>query len=215
MDVVPPCPLPAAALVWERAPGRFAPTVVCKATVALEPGSSTLAADEEPILDRETHWDDDPKRSLFAPCDLVPFKPRAEVVLVGSAYARNDVPVRSVVARLIVGEVDKAVEVFGPRVRTRDGDLREGKRWTKMPLLYERAAGGPGTANPVGISPDGPRDLYGQVQLPNLQPAGGSLEPIGFGPIAAGWTERRSKSPRADHDAIRAPFGEGFDPAFF
>ncbi len=220
MDVVSLSTLPAAAFVWQPAPDRWAITVVCKATFTLEPGSAALAADQEPIRDKETHWDDDPKKSLFSPCDLVPFKRRADVVLVGSAYARNDVPVRSAVARIVVGDVDKSIEVFGPRVRTRDGELREGKRWTKMPLLYERAAGGPGTPNPVGIRPDGPRDLYGQVQLPNLQPPGleigdATIPTVGFGPIAAGWIDRRSKAPKADHDPARAPFGEGFDPAFF
>src|SRR4051812_5800220 len=142
MDVTSLCPLPAAQLIWQPAPGRYALTVVCKATYVLEPGFCPLAAEQEPINDQENHWDDDPKRSLYAPADLVPFKLRAEVVLVGSAYAPQGQPVRSLLVRFCVGTVDKSIEVFCPRVSTRDGDVREGKRWTKMPLLYERAAGG-------------------------------------------------------------------------
>lgn len=217
MDVLSLCPLPAAHLLWQRAPARWALTVICKATFLLEPGTSALAPEQEPLNDQENHWDDDPQRSLFAPSDLVPWKPRADIVLVGSAFARSGLPVRSLVVRMSVGEVDKSIEVLCPRLRTRDGELREGKRWTKMPLLYERAAGGPDTSNPVGLPRGGPRDAYGQVQLPNLQRPGlvgdAPIEPIGFGPLAAGWSERKHKAPGLE--APHAPFGDGFDPTFF
>jgi hypothetical protein len=219
MELVSLCPLPVAHLLWQPAPSRHALTIVCKATYALEPGTAALAPEQEPLNEQENHWDDDPARSLYAPSDLVPWKPRAEVLLVGSAHAPRGQPVRSLVVRLTIGPVDKSVEVVCPRVRTRDGELREGKRWTKMPLLWERAAGGPDTYNPVGVRRDAPRDLYGQRPLPNLQAPGLSpdaFEPIGLGPIAAGWSDRRRRAGGlAPADLLRAPFGEGFDPAYF
>src|SRR5690242_12743932 len=141
MDVLSLCPLPAAPLIWQPAPSRWALTIVCKATYRLEPGIAALAAEQEPILPRETHYEDDPDRSVLAPADLVPMKPRADVVLVGNAYARNGQPVRSLTVRMNVGKIDKSIEVMCARLRTRDGELREGKRWTKMPLYWERAAG--------------------------------------------------------------------------
>lgn len=223
MDLLSLCPYPAAPLVWQLTPSRWVLTVVCKATYTLTPGVVGPTAEQEPIQDEDAHWDDDPGRSLFAPADLVPFKPRADVMLVGCAYARNGQPARSLVVRLNVGKIDKSIEVLCPRVRTRDGELREGKRWTKMPLLYERAAGGPRTENPVGIHDDSVRDPYGQLALPNLQAPGLSLpqdklpKPIGFGPIAGDWPARRGRVPRGsgDRDWARAPYGEGFDPAYF
>lgn len=223
MDLLSLCPYPAAPLVWQLTPSRWVLTVVCKATYTLTPGVVGPSAEQEPIQDEDAHWDDDPGRSLFAPADLVPFKPRADVMLVGCAYARNGQPARSLVVRLNVGKIDKSIEVLCPRVRTRDGELREGKRWTKMPLLYERAAGGPRTDNPVGIHNDSVRDPYGQLALPNLQAPGLSLPqdklppPIGFGPIAGDWPARRGRVPRGsgDRDWARAPYGEGFDPAYF
>lgn len=193
MDVVSLCPLPVQKLAFSPAPGRHAFVVVAKATFALEPGVSPLAKDQEPLRERESHWEDDPKRSLYAPADLVPAKPRAEVMLVGSAYAPQQQPVRSLVVRLRVGSVDKSIEVFCPRVCTRDGEVREGKRWTKMPLLYERAAGG--------------RDIYGQIQLPNLQPPGitakelEGIDPIGFGPLAA--VHSQAAPPDQQLDSLR------------
>jgi hypothetical protein len=223
MDVLSLCPLPAAPLLWQLTPSRWVVTVVCKATYRLEPGVVALAAEQEPIHDEENHWEDDPAKSLFAPADLVPFKQRADVVLVGSAFARGGQPVRSLIVRLNVGKIEKAVEVLCPRLRTRDGELREGKRWTRMPLIYERAAGGKGTDNPVGIGKDAPRDQYGQLGLPNLQPPGLPPDPdrmppsIGLGPVAADWPSRLALLPAShpDRDWARAPFGEGFDPMFF
>src|SRR6185437_14798586 len=109
--------------------------------------------DQEPIHERDGYWDDDPRRSLYAPNDLAPFKPHADVLLVGHAYAPRSEVARSLTARLIVGEAEKAVEVVCPRVLGPEGDLREGARWNKMPLRYEYAAGGLSTWNPVGVGP--------------------------------------------------------------
>src|SRR5262249_15774575 len=145
-------------------------TVVCKATYALEPGESKLAPDQEPVHDREGHWDGDPRRSVHVPSDLAPFKPRADVVLVGHAYAPRSELARSLGVRLMVGERGTAVEVYCPRALGREGDLREGARWNKMPIRYEYAAGGVETWNPVGVGPGAPADAYGQRPLPHLQP---------------------------------------------
>src|SRR5206468_2579065 len=111
----------------------------------------------------------DPQRSLYSPSDLAPFKQRGDVMLVGHAFAPRGEPVRSLVVRIIVGEVDKSIEVHGERAWSPDGLLREGPRFAKMPLRYERAAGGPDTRNPVGIRPDGRPDVYGNVAIANLQ----------------------------------------------
>ena len=222
MDLESHCPLPAAQLIWRRAPSRWALTLVCKATFRLEPGVAPLAGEQEKIHHRESHWEDDPARSLLSPSDVVPFKPHAEVVLVGNAYAREGQPVSSLVVRLGVGKVDKSIEVLASRSVGRDGLVRPGKRWTKMALVYERAAGGPGTDNPAGIWPGGPRDSQGEMRWPNLQPPGfpigGPLPPpIGFGPVAASWPARRSKEPAEapERDWTHSPFGEGFDVGYF
>src|SRR5580698_2170648 len=154
MDVVSLCPLRVGSLLWQPRRGTWVLTAVCKATYVLLPAESPLAQAQEYPNEDEGHWNDDPARSLHAPCDLVPFKPRADVVLVGHAFAPRKEPARSVVARLVVGEVSKAVEVWCDRVWMQDGTLREGPRFVKMPLRYERAAGGPDTGNPVGMRLD-------------------------------------------------------------
>jgi hypothetical protein len=227
MNVISVGPFLTGSLFWRPAPDLWVLTVVAKGTFALKPGKVSLAAEQQSIHAREIHWSDDPARSLHAPSDLVPFKRRVDVVLVGQAFAPRGAPAQSLVARLAVGSVDKAIAVRADRALTRDGEIREGARWASMPLLYERAAGGPDTWNPVGVSLEAPPDAYGQRLLPNLQPttatpaeAAEPGAPIGFGPIAAEWRVRRD---RLRHRAEAwnearfedVPIGDDFDAAYF
>ncbi len=172
MDVVSYCPLRVASIPWQPRAGAWALTVVCKATYNLLPVTSKLADAQDEPLAADAHWSDDEARSLHFASDLVPFKRRADVVLVGHAYAPRQEPVSSLVARLIVGDVDKSIEVVSDRAFAQDGSLREGSRFIKMPLVYERAAGGPDTMNPVGVRGDAGPNRYGLIPLPNLLPPG-------------------------------------------
>ncbi|MFT3764205.1 MAG: DUF2169 domain-containing protein [Minicystis sp.] len=200
MDVVSACPLRVASIVWQPRAGAWAITVVCKATFALLPGVSPLAEEQEDIFEADAHWDDDPRRSLAAASDLAPFRRRAEVILVGHAHAPDRIPVATLLARLVVGDVDKSIRVVGDRLFSLDGQLSEPARFTRMPLGWERAGGGPDTTNPAGIRADGRPDARGRTPLPNLFPPGAHVaergafvEPIGFGPIAPTWPSRVAK----------------------
>jgi hypothetical protein len=226
MRIVAASPLRTGSVVWQEQPGQYTLTVVCKATYALGPLTAPLLADPDEVNERDNHWDDDPQRSLYLPSDLAPFKPQPEVILVGSAFAPRAQPVRSLHVRLVVGEVDKSIEVFCPRVWMADGTLRDGPRWTQMPLRYERAAGGPGSWNPVGIGADAV-DRYGRRAVPNLQlpgvavsEPGDVIHPCGLGPIAPTWPSRRERlrdraARWSDARWSEEPLGDGFDGAFF
>ena len=225
MDVVSAPALRASSILWQGTTRVL--TVVCKVTFALAPGESTLAPDPEGIHEHDAHEGDDPAKSIVAPSDLVPFKGRADVILVGNAYAPRGEPARSLVARMIVGELDKAIEVQHDRAWSHEGALHEGSRFTSMPLAYERAAGGPDTSNPVGVRADARPNTYGMVSLPNLQPPGlqiaartDVIAPVGFGPIAPTWPTRREKLGR--HAATwnarswnQAPLPRDIEPAYF
>ena len=200
MEVVSACSLPVGSIVWQARSGSASLTVVCKATYALGPVESQLASEQDPLHEGDQFWNDDPRRALRLAGDFAPFKRRADVLLTGHAYAPRGEPARSIVARLLVGEVDKAVEVFADRVFTAEGQLREGPRFTRSPLLWQHAAGGPDTMNPVGVRRDAPPDIYGQRALPRLQPPGlhvtgpdDYIPPVGFGPIAPSWPDRRAR----------------------
>ncbi len=92
MEVVSCSPLPVSSLLWQPQPSAWAFTFVCKATFYLQAGVAPLAASQQPIYEDDVHWNDDPARSLYAPSDLYPLKPRADVLLVGSAFAPQGTP---------------------------------------------------------------------------------------------------------------------------
>ena len=97
-----------------------------------------------------------------------------------------------------------------------------------MPLGYERAAGGPGTSNPIGVRTGGAAqpDVDGAVRLPNLQPvarrpraAAVHIAPVGFGPLPGAFPDRRRRLGRAggrsDARLVEAPLPEDFDFGYF
>ena len=226
MDVIALSPLRTGSVVWQPRRGSWVLTAVCKATFSLAQTESTLAEEQEYPNEDDNHWNDDPARSLYSPSDLVPYKPRADVMVVGHAFAPRKEPARSVVARIIVGEMSKAIEVWCDRSVAQDGSLREGPRFVKMPLRWERAAGGVETQNPVGMRLDARPDAYGTVAVPNLQPPGmivtslrDFIEPVCFGPIAATWAPRRDRLGRHagtwSPSWSQQPMPEDIDPGFF
>ena len=227
MQVVSECPLRVASVLWRAPNGGLFLTVACKATYSLRPSVSPLAKEHEDLNEADSYWDDDDeRRSLSAPTDLAPMKPRADVLLVGHAYAPAGRPVEALSARLAVGTISKTIDVFGDRSLSQDGRLRGPKEFVKMSLRWERAAGGPGTPNPVGVAP-AMQDPSGHRVLPNLQPPGlpiGNnsevIPAIGFGPIAPTWPDRAANLHRhaAGWDHARwhlQPLPDDIDPAFF
>lgn len=222
MDVVSAGPLRVASLRWRGQRAGEVLTVVAKATFHLQPGACVLANEQEDPNEQENHWDDDEKRSLYSPTDLVPWKPRPEVTLVGNAFAPHGEPVSRLVARMIVGSADKSIVVHGERAFSHEGALREGARFTRMPLRWERAAGGPETKNPVGIAHA--MDARGWMPLPNLEPFGAGvtradqhIEPACFAPIAADWPSRRERISLARGGGFTPsePVSDAFDPLYF
>ncbi len=107
MDIVSFCALRVSSLPWQPREGAFALTVICKATFELGPGASLIATVQEAV------WD-----ATRAASDLAPFKRRADVLVVGHAFPPNGRPASapvSLVARLGVGSMQKAIEVRADR----------------------------------------------------------------------------------------------------
>ncbi|MBL9023285.1 MAG: DUF2169 domain-containing protein [Myxococcales bacterium] len=215
--------VPAAAVLWSSAGSRPSATLVCKLTFDLAPGKLQRSPGQEPIVEADRFWDESPARSLRFASDLSPRKPKLDVYVVGHAYAPGGRSTRSVVARLVVGTLDKSIEVLADRSAGPDGTILHGPKFSQMPLVYERAIGGPRTWNPIGIRPD-VRDAYGRSALPNLLPVSArpdvTPEPAGFGPIAPRWPGRLEKlgrfAPTFPHEAwTREPLPAGFDFAYF
>lgn len=197
MDLISQCALRVANVVWRPGHGGFAFTVVCKATFELRPDVSPLAVEQEAVALADVYAGEG--GGITVASDLVPFKKRPEVLLTGHAYAPEGRPVPSLLARLVVGEIDKTVQVVGDRHFGRDGKLGDPAYFTGMPLGWEHADGGLNTFNPAGraLGSAARSDALGRVFAPNLLPVGlrlksrsDTVSPVGFGPIAPRWPSR-------------------------
>jgi hypothetical protein len=196
VSIVDLSPLKSATLVWRPQRGGAVATIVCKSTYELKAGVAKLHEVQDGPNKRDFHAENNPQLGLYSASDLVPYKPRADVLVVGRAYSKPNELARVVVARVQVGTVDKRIEVHAERWLQRDGRVVDDKFFSKMPIGYERAAGGPGTMNPAGMSLSSKPDSRGRLKLPNVQrpgeaiTKGSELTPIGLGPLPASWPAR-------------------------
>lgn len=228
VKVTSSCPLRVASVVWQPAEGLFMLTVLGKATFDLRPEESPLADNQDEPTPRDDYWNNDESASLRAACDIVPFKHAADVLVVGYAYAPpvlSDWPFHT---RLVVGNgIDKVIEIHGERHWTKDDQLIQNPCSPRVPLRWERAAGGPGSSNPVGMLPVTRLEVGQSRKLPNLEPRHTRLSrptdeipPIGYGPIAPSWPERKALidtregdwDPACWHEKPLAPY---VDASFF
>jgi hypothetical protein len=220
MSIVQLSPLRVGTLAWQPEPGAWTLTVCVKATFTLAHGEpARLAAVDEPIGPAILE-PGGTNASLRAPADLVPFKRRADVLLVGHAYAPRGEPTTDLVARMTLGDLTKSIGITGDRRWTRtSAGLRPGAPvpFTRMPLRYERALRSP--YNPVGLDP-ATLPIEGAPALPNLE-ATSVLEEggtVGFGPIAPSWPGRRELAADAAPawlERAEGPAPAGFDFGYF
>ncbi len=199
-------------VVWRPSPARWAITVCVKAMFSIARDEPTLLGATDPFF-ADRGWDDDPNGSLFTACELVPRKPRADVELVGYAYAPFRTAPSSLMVRVSVGSWSKAVCVYGDRRWQREisGSLQAVQHpLTAVALRYERGARD--AHNPLGFDLDAtftdddeslsdPHDSeraareidttlkLGAVAAPNLEPAEGHA-PC-FGPTRLIWRADR------------------------
>jgi hypothetical protein len=175
----------AATLVY-RVGGELRLTTVVKATFALVPDGPMAQLDADPIARADAFRERGTLSALLAPTDLVPYRPRADVLLLGHARAPGERPTPAMGVRLLLaqgGEVvlDKRLAVRGsPDV---SGRTREPSPFVAMELAWELAARTPD--NPVGIR-ETPATWAHVVDPLHRELA------AGFGPITAAWPMRRS-----------------------
>lgn len=178
-------------------------TLVVKGTFDLRPGERARPAEEQLGLTGD-NVDPFGEAAYTYESDFAPFKPKADLLLSGSAHAPGGQPVPRCDVMLRVGGAARSLAVFGDRewVRGDDGAMRPGPPvpFRRMPIVYERAFGGAGWAdNPFGkgIHPSRPG---GPVPLPNVEAPEALIQtpahrpsPAGFGPLGRTWAARASK----------------------
>jgi hypothetical protein len=189
-------PFVTSTLPWESGPGQWNLTVCLKATFSLTSGAGEpVLASQADGSHEDVLFDQIPLASLYSPSDFVPYKPRADILLVGHAHAPRGAPVDDLVVRLRVGDFSKALRVTGDRawVDTPQGARASAPRpFSRVPLRYERACRK--GENLAGIA-------AGDTSHPppNVDVAKdvGPAETPGFGPIAPSWRAQRDPRARA------------------
>ncbi|RAZ71671.1 DUF2169 family type VI secretion system accessory protein [Mesorhizobium atlanticum] len=163
--------------------------------------------------------------------DIAPFKPRAEVLVNGSARAPSDRSVAEMQVGVRVGSLQKVLNVVGDRIY-HAGGYSAPAPFRVMPIVYERAYGGTlpdgrlNRSNPVGVGYHHARsaDPTVRTQAPNItypgEPYSGPSDrpkPAGFGPLGRGWLPRLPLAGTYDQAWIETQWPlppKDFDPRY-
>jgi len=203
-------------------------TIIVKGTFDIVPGQRAQAAGEqmEVLFGDELHF---PEKggSVKYESDSVVFKPKADVALVGHAYAPGNVPAQFVEVGLRVGKLKKRLRVTGDRLwqcksRALPAGFSEPVPFTKVELVYERAFGGIDekggdfcAENLVGCGLASKKKMLDGKPLPNIEDPACLIthwqdrpRPAGFGFCGKAWEPRRSHLGTYDNEwrRKRAPY---------
>ncbi len=123
-------------------------TVIVKGTFEFGiDGTVTEAAEQIPVAFGDEFNDEEKGGSIKFESDVAPFKPKADIVLAGSAHAPGGKMVQALDVSLRVGKVRKVIRVFGDRHwNVVSSILKESpsvaQPFSSMELVYEKAFGG-------------------------------------------------------------------------
>jgi hypothetical protein len=230
----------AAALPLIGPKGENLLTVMVKGTYVFASGDSEPADDQTPIAYGDLFEEEALGGGVRYESDIVPFKPRTDIVLRATAHAPNGKPAPAVPVAVTVGPVEKRFVVFGERywnhagVLSRRYTMTAPKPFVRRPISYRDAFGGMDAvtgeycaANLVGTglySPKNKQNLAGKplpciedprclMRSPEDRP-----RPVGFGFYHRAWQPRAAYA--GTYDAAwrrkRSPLPpEDFDVRFF
>jgi hypothetical protein len=213
MPITNHTPFEVAPLYWQDLEGQAKLTIIIKATFVISsPGIP--AREQIAIFRRDVFHDGDAQKSVRFESDMVPRKPRADVVLVGRAHAPERRATTQLVAGLRVGTLRHAIAVLGDRSweyqKVGSPTISKPKPFTTMDLVYERAFGGMDVEASVycaenltgtGFIGKKTRDRVSGLRLPNLEELGNLIQawdsrpsPAGFGFYGRAWMPRLGKA---------------------
>jgi hypothetical protein len=230
----------ATAMILTDADGRDVVLAVAKATFVLARGRRLeLAELPTPLVHADEYREKPGTSSISAAADFAIAKPRADVVVLGSARAPGGKPVTGMTVSVRVGAVSARLDVTGDRAWKKGlMGVSPGKpeRFSEMPLVWERAYGGVCPAkdgngvvrfggNPVGRGFWLSDKDAAEQPLPNFERPDDPLKkladrpaPGGFGFVSPDWESRAAFAGTYDArwEKQRLPLlPEDFDPRFF
>ena len=149
MEIINDTPFEVEALPFSNGPdGKPVLTVIVKGTFTIEQDGTVSVAEEQiPVLFGDEFYDENQGGSVKFESDIAPFKPRADIVLVGRAHVPKGGSALALDVSLRVGQVKKFIRVFGDRRWKFSGPLMsehptKPEPFTAMEITYERAFGG-------------------------------------------------------------------------
>ncbi|MBK5964165.1 hypothetical protein CCR95_08725 [Thiocystis minor] len=197
--------------------GRELLVIVIKGTFALPRNGSDrlhLAQEQMPLVMADTFSGEPGRSAPIHEVDFAPRKPRADILISGSAYAPEGRPAPRVPVGLKVNGITKHFAVVGMRcwqVASTGVSVSEPIPFTRMPISYDRAFGGVDNRhedfaqhaaflrNPVGTGFHRHlrSDWLDGALLPNTEELNrpvtrpdGDYAPMAFGPIGRNWEPR-------------------------
>jgi hypothetical protein len=214
MDIINETPLAVATMLWEDLKGKPRLTIILKGTFRMTHGEPAAFGEEPlPIFKADLPSGDDPAAPARFETDMVPFKPLADVILVGKAYAPGGQPRATPLdVSLRVGPLAKTLRVFGDRTWSFPSKLSmtptisQAKPFVTMELVYERAFGGIDKASSMycdenlagtGFIGKKATTAIHERPLPNIEDPHDLIgswdsrpKPAGFGFYGRGWMPR-------------------------
>jgi hypothetical protein len=199
-----------------RKDGRELLVVVAKATFTLprDGQAPEFAESQVPLVDRDRFTGEPARSAPLYEIDYSPFKPYADVLLNGSAYAPQGRSTARVPVELRVGSMRKAFSVVGERSwqrRWRGLSASEPVPFTRQKISYNCAFGGveyspddlqsehwyPANHAGIGAHKRCPRRALVGTSLPRTEELErpitnpyGEYNPMALGPVARAWQPR-------------------------
>jgi uncharacterized protein YjbI with pentapeptide repeats len=206
-------------------PPRLSGSFFVKATYALRHDARPELLEEAEVVRGDLRVGDHPAGEIRYPSDFVPLKPKADVMLVGTAHCPGGSERRELRVRMRVGQLSKELAVRGRRSFKRQMLSLSGsvvstpEPFTSVPMDWAHAFGGPKSKrNPVGMG-------HGTQELPMVVHADAPVielstkqAPAGYGPVAPEWEQRSALAGtyKRSWGENRWPwFPEDFDYGYF
>ena len=218
-------------------------TSIVKATFALGASGVSRAITKEqhlPLAGADKHTGDPAVTAVRYESDFVPFKPRADALCVGKAYAPRGIPLPECTIGFGVGSRFKTIRVIGnrrwvPALGGLTHRMTDPEPFKSLPVSFDYAFGGKDAGKPDGFRAFAPNPVgkgysesgggLNNLALPNLEDPGEAIKswrsrpkPMSFGPVGRTWEPRISRVGTYDRRWLkeRAPKPpEDFDPLFY
>ncbi|MGJ7573580.1 DUF2169 family type VI secretion system accessory protein [Variovorax sp. RB2P76] len=156
-------PFPALAFSQFHSDGTDMAVLAVRGSFHVVPNAPLVLAPRQDELELADRYQGDPADGLLIrTCDIVPFKPSADLTILGASWAPKGVEARSWITGVRLGKLEKVLRVHGPRVwrgastpgekngsTDRDWKLSEARPVKAVSLDWRSAFGGaiPGTGD--------------------------------------------------------------------